>query len=97
MTKQQGGKSLWGRKEVHAGDRLPYLALVDENVVLLRDGSVMCSLLIPGLAFDTADAAELNAHTATREVLLRSVLDARFALYHHVVRRRVEVEMDGTF
>lgn len=90
-------KGAWGRKEALAGDRLPYQALVDENIVLLRDGSVMCSLLVPGLAFETADSAELNAHANTREVLLRSVLDARFVLYHHVVRRRVEVELDGTF
>lgn len=87
----------WARKEALAGDRLPYLALIDENTVLLRDGSVMVSLLVPGLAFETADSDELNAHTATREVLLRSSLDARFVLYHHVIRRRVHVELDSRF
>ena len=92
-----GGLSAWGRKEVLAGDRLPYLALVDENVVLLRDGSVMLSLMVPGLAFETADTDELNAHAATREVLLRSSLDSRFVLYHHVIRRQVEVELGGHF
>ena len=40
------------------------------DVVLLRDGSVMLSLMVPGLAFETADSEELNAHVATREVLL---------------------------
>lgn len=89
--------SRWSRKEAHAGDRLPYLRLVDENVVLLRDGSVMLSLLVPGLPFETADTIELNAHTATRELLLRSALDARFVLYHHVMRRRVHVELDARF
>ncbi|MDE8650145.1 VirB4 family type IV secretion/conjugal transfer ATPase [Novosphingobium album (ex Liu et al. 2023)] len=92
-----GGLSGWGRKESLAGDRLPYLALVDENVVLLRDGSVMLSLMVPGFAFETADTDELNAHAATREVLLRSSLDARFVLYHHVIRRRVQIEMEGNF
>jgi type IV secretion system protein VirB4 len=87
----------WARKEAHAGERLPYLALVDENVVLLRDGSLMVSLMVPGLSFETADSDELNAHAATREVLLRSALDARFVLYHHVIRRRVHVELEGTF
>ena len=89
--------SAWGRKEQLAGDRLPYLSLIDENVVLLRDGSAMISLLVPGIGFETADSDELNAHTATREVVLRSALDARFVLYHHVVRRRVHVELDGRF
>ncbi|GGC32811.1 type VI secretion protein [Novosphingobium marinum] len=87
----------WAKKEALAGDRLPYLALVDQNVVLLRDGSVMLSLMVPGLAFETADAEELNAHAATREVLLRSVLDSRFVMYHHVIRRRVDVELDAEF
>lgn len=97
-AKRGGGVlSGWGRREAHAGDRLPYLALVDEHVVLLRDGSVMLSLMVPGLAFETADTGELNAHAATREVLLRSALDARFVLYHHVVRRQVEVELEGRF
>ncbi|HOA49443.1 MAG TPA: VirB4 family type IV secretion/conjugal transfer ATPase, partial [Novosphingobium sp.] len=89
--------SAWGRKEQQAGDRLPYLDLIDENVVLLRDGSAMISLLVPGIGFETADSDELNAHAATREVVLRSALDARFVLYHHVIRRRVHVELEGRF
>ena len=91
------GAAAWAGKEASAGDRLPYRALADETVVLLRDGSVLCSLMVPGLSFETADTDELNAHAATREVLLRSALDARFVLYHHVIRRRVHVELDGTF
>ncbi|MCJ2185136.1 VirB4 family type IV secretion/conjugal transfer ATPase, partial [Novosphingobium sp. 1949] len=87
----------WAAREVLAGDRLPYDALVDEHVVRLRDGSVMLALMVPGFAFETADTEELNAHVATREVLLRSALDARFVLYHHVIRRRVEIELDGRF
>ena len=59
--------------------------------------AVMLALMVPGLAFETADSDELNAHVATREVLLRSALDARFVLYHHVIRRRVEIEMAAQF
>lgn len=92
-----GGPASWAKKEALAGERLPYLGFVDENVVLLRDGSVMIGLVVPGISFETADSAELDAQTATREVLLRSALDARFVLYHHVIRRRVHVELDGTF
>ena len=87
----------WGGKEALAGDRLPYLALVGDDAVLLRDGSVMTALLVPGLSFETADTAELNAQAATREVLLRSALDARFVLYHHVIRRRVHIALESAF
>ncbi len=91
------GAAAWAPKEARAGDRLPYARLLDEATVLLRDGSVMTALQVPGLLFETEDSEALNAHQATREVMLRSTLDARFVMYHHVVRRRVEVELEGTF
>ena len=89
------GAAAWAKKEAHAGERLPYAGFVDENVVRLRDGSLMVALLVPGIAFETSESDELNALTATRELLLRSSLDARFVLYHHVIRRRVAVELEG--
>jgi len=91
------GPAAWSAKEARVGDRLPYERLIDENTVLLRDGSVMSAIQVPGLLFETEDSQALNAHAATREVVLRSTLDARFVLYHHVIRRRVEVELDAEF
>ena len=91
------GAAAWSAKEARVGDRLPYARLVDENTVLLRDGSVMSAIQVPGLLFETEDSDALNAHAATREVMLRSTLDARFVMYHHVIRRRVEVELDADF
>ncbi|OBX19550.1 type VI secretion protein [Erythrobacter sp. QSSC1-22B] len=91
------GAAAWSAKEARAGDRLPYARLVDGNTLLLRDGSLMTALQVPGLLFETEDSEALNAHAATREIMLRSTLDARFVMYHHVVRRRVEVDLDGTY
>ncbi len=91
------GAAAWSAKEARIGDRLPYARLIDENTVLLRDGSVMSAIQVPGLLFETEDSAALNAHAAIREVMLRSMLDSRFVLYHHVIRRRVEVELAGEF
>ncbi len=91
------GPAAWSAKEARAGDRLPYERLLDSSTVLLRDGSVMTTIQVPGLLFETEDTDALNAHAATREVMLRSTLDARFVLYHHVIRRRVEVEIEGEF
>ncbi|WP_228242906.1 VirB4 family type IV secretion/conjugal transfer ATPase [Porphyrobacter sp. GA68] len=96
MTKWLG-TAAWSAKEARAGDRLPYLRLVDQHTVLLRDGSLMTALQVPGLLFETEDSEALNAHAASREVMLRSALDARFVLYHHVIRRKVEVALDGAF
>ncbi len=91
------GAAAWSAKEARAGDRLPYARLLDESTLLLRDGSVMTALQVPGLLFETEDSDALNGHAATREVVLRSTLDARFVLYHHVIRRRVEIELDAEF
>tara|TARA_R110002072_G_scaffold138109_2_gene281146 strand:- start:36912 stop:39338 length:2427 start_codon:yes stop_codon:yes gene_type:complete len=91
------GAAAWSAKEARAGDRLPYARLVDGNTLLLRDGSLMTALQVPGLLFETEDSEALNAHAATREIMLRSTLDARFVMYHHVVRRRVEVDLDGVY
>ena len=91
------GAAAWSAKEAHAGDRLPYARLVDEQTVLLRDGSLMSALQVPGLLFETEDTDALNSHAITREVMLRSNLDARFVLYHHVIRRRVAVELEAQF
>lgn len=91
------GPAAWSAKEARAGDRLPYLYMVDDSTMLLRDGSVMASIQVPGLLFETEDSDALNAHAATREVMLRSTLDSRFVMYHHVIRRRVEVELESEF
>lgn len=91
------GAASWSAREAHAGDRLPYARLVDQNVVLLRDGSLLGALQVPGLLFETEDTDALNAHAQTREVVLRSNLDARFVLYHHVIRRRVSVDLEASF
>ncbi|WP_369027006.1 VirB4 family type IV secretion/conjugal transfer ATPase [Qipengyuania sp. RANM35] len=96
MSKWKGAAA-WSAKEARAGDRLPYARLVDESTLLLRDGSVMTAIQVPGLLFETEDSEALNAHAATREVVLRSTLDARFVLYHHVIRRRVSVELESQF
>ena len=96
MSKWKGAAA-WSAKEARAGDRLPYARLVDESTLLLRDGSVMTALQVPGLLFETEDSEALNAHAATREVMLRSTLDARFVMYHHVIRRRVEVDLEAAF
>jgi type IV secretion system protein VirB4 len=52
-------------------------------------------LHLNGLAFETEDADHLNHTQAVRETILRSTLDARFIVYHHVVRRRVSAEMSA--
>ncbi len=96
MTKWLG-PAAWGKREARAGGRLPYARHLDNQTLLLRDGALMRSIQVAGMPFETEEATQLNHNLGVREVLLRSVLDARFVLYHHVVRRRVAVKLQGDF
>lgn len=87
----------WAKKEAKVGARLPYAAHLNDTTIQLRDGGLMQSLSIAGMPFETEDADQLNHMLGVREVMLRSVLDARFVLYHHIIRRRVVVRLDGVF
>ncbi|MGC4251509.1 MAG: VirB4 family type IV secretion/conjugal transfer ATPase, partial [Sphingobium sp.] len=96
-TPRWKGPAAWGAREARAGDRLPYAAHVSNSLVALRDGAVLATLRIAGLPFETEDAGQLDHMLAVRDTMLRSVLDARFILYHHVVRRRVAVRLPAEF
>lgn len=85
------------RREKPAGDHLPYLAQIDEHTLLLRDGRLMQVLKVEGLLFETADTDELNHRKNLRDAMLQAIGSSRFALTHHVVRRRVEPELHGRF
>lgn len=91
------GPAAWAATEAKAGDRLPYAAHVDSATVRLRDGSLMRLIQVPGLPFETEDSDALNHHLGVRETMLRSALDARFIVYHHVVRRRVAIDLADGF
>lgn len=97
MARGWKGPAAWSRNEARAGDRLPYAAHVCDGVLALRDGAVMSVIRIAGLPFETEEADQLNHMLAVRETMLRSVLDARFVVYHHVVRRRVALSLENEF
>ena len=92
-TPPLSGVAKWAGREQRAGDRLPYRLLVNEQTIALRDGALMRSIHVPGMAFETADADELNHAHGVREMLLRSTLDARFVLYRHIIRRPVSASL----
>jgi type IV secretion system protein VirB4 len=91
------GLAAWAPREARAGDRLPYARHVDDATIALRDGSVMQMIHLAGLPFETEDAGQLDHMLTLRDLLLRSALDSRFVVYHHVVRRPVEAGLEATF
>src|SRR3546814_11211121 len=50
-----------------------------------------------GLLFETADTDEINYRKRLRDAMLQAIGSSRFALYHHIIRRRVDVRLEGRF
>ncbi|MDZ4366973.1 MAG: VirB4 family type IV secretion/conjugal transfer ATPase [Afipia sp.] len=82
-------------RETPAGTHLPYARHIDEVTLETRDGLLMQTIRLGGLLFETADSEELNYRAELRDAMLRATGSSRFALYHHVVRRRAEVALEG--
>jgi type IV secretion system protein VirB4 len=87
---------IWA-KEQAAGSHLPYARHVDDVTLQTRDGLLLQTIRLGGLLFETADTDELNYRAELRDAMLRSVGSSRFAIYHHVVRRRAEALLEAEF
>lgn len=84
-----GAAKVLAPREVSVGDRVPYLAHVDDVTLRTRDGLLVQTLHLAGFPFETAADEELNYRKAIRETVLRGAASSRLGIYHHVVRRRV--------
>lgn len=82
-------------RETPAGTKLPYARHIDAATVELRDGLLMQTIRLGGLLFETADSEELNYRLQLRDTMLRALGSSRFAIYHHVIRRRADVALEG--
>src|SRR3954470_8866549 len=87
------GPAAWNRREARAGDRLPYACHIDASTLRLRDGSLMRCMRLAGFPFAPEDAEVLHPLLAVRAVVLRSALNSKAVLYHHLIRRRVHVDL----
>jgi len=84
-------------REQSAAKHLPYSHHVDERTVATHDGRLMQFIRLRGLLFETADSDELNYRAELRDAMLRSIGTSRFAINHHILRRRIDVDLDGEF
>jgi type IV secretion system protein VirB4 len=84
-------------REQPVSRHVPYARHVDDHTIATRDGMLMQVIHLRGLLFETADTEELNYRKRLRDGMLQAIGSSRFALYHHIVRRRVDVEPGGDF
>jgi hypothetical protein len=84
-------------REARGGERLPYLAQIDDHTLLLQDDRLLQIVHLEGLLFETADTQELNYRKNLRVAMLTTLSASRFALYHHILRERVEPDPHSRF
>lgn len=84
-------------RETPAGNHLPYGRHVNEWTIETRDGLLIQTLCLSGLLFETSDTQELNYRADLRDAMLRAAASPRFAIWHHVVRRRAETQLDADY
>ncbi len=81
--------------EVHAARLLGMKHHIDDNTILLEDGSLMQVIQVDGFPFETADDEELEVHKQIRNSLLRGIATSEFSLSIHLVRRKQDILQDG--
>lgn len=84
-------------REKPAGAHLPYAAQRDDHTVETRDGLLLQVIALRGMLFETADSEELNYRKTLRDAMLQAIGSSRFALYHHIIRRKVDMDLEATF
>jgi type IV secretion system protein VirB4 len=80
-------------REEPAGKHLPYARHVDDHTIETRDGLLLQVIQMRGLLFETADTEELNYRKRLRDAMLQAIGSSRYALYHHIVRRQIDVDL----
>ncbi|QSB44333.1 VirB4 family type IV secretion/conjugal transfer ATPase [Tsuneonella flava] len=80
-------------REASAGTHLPYARFLDNATIETCDGLLLQTVRLGGLLFETADSDELNYRAELRDAMLRSLGTSRYAVYHHLIRRRADVAL----
>ncbi|NTG30104.1 VirB4 family type IV secretion/conjugal transfer ATPase [Agrobacterium rhizogenes] len=76
---------------------VPYLRHVDEETLRTKDGMLLSIIKVDGFCHQTADQQIIDAEATARNMLIRALADSRFAVYSHIVRRRIPPDIGGAF
>ena len=66
---------------------------IDNRTIASGIGTLIQTIRAGGLLFETADSDALNYRAELRDAMLRAIGNSRFAIYHHVIRRRADADM----
>ncbi|WP_108653157.1 VirB4 family type IV secretion/conjugal transfer ATPase [Dongshaea marina] len=84
-------------REVSLAEHIPYSSHLNENTIILKDGSLMRCFQIQGTTFETKGAEDLELMHERLNSLWKSFCDGRTSIYTHTIRRRVDSTIEGVF
>ena len=77
-----------GRRELSPSLYIPYLRHVDDTTIALDGRGLLSIIEIDGMAFETADVRDVNAHHRALNTLWKNVADDSTMLWSILLRRR---------
>lgn len=80
-------------REAQAAEHIPYICQADGVTLQTRSGDLVQIFRLDGKPFETESAAELDRLKDGRNTLLRALAGGEYALWQHVVRRRVHPDL----
>ncbi|MDR3418845.1 MAG: VirB4 family type IV secretion/conjugal transfer ATPase [Nevskia sp.] len=83
-------------RDAGSGEHIPYVRHADAWTLETRSGDLIQILQLEGKSFDTEDTRELDRLKTTRNTLLRALTGGDYALWQHIVRRRVQPLLGGS-
>ena len=84
-------------REASVAQHVPYMRHVEEDMLKTKEGHFMMVVKVGGFCFQTADQVEIDMRLSSRNTIVRSMNDSRFAVWSHIVRREVTPEIGGDF
>ena len=84
-------------REKPVSSHIPFLRHVDEATLRTKEGMLVSVIRLDGFCHQTADQAFIDNEAANRNTLLRALSDSRFAVYSHIIRRRITPDIGGSF
>lgn len=76
--------------EASIGSKLPYLAHLDPQTLLLKNNMLMQILKLDGLNFETSDLEDLIYRQTMRSEIFRSINDRNISLHYTIIREKIE-------
>lgn len=96
LEPRPGGSKL-AQDELHASDMVPYSAYYDDETIATKDDALVQVIKIDGLLFSALSQDQIKQFERQRNTALVTVANADMGLYVHLVRRKVDVEPEGSF